>query len=262
MPAQGFFHGVHARSAVAESLRGTIFYLHGLGESGLCLEPAMNQPLLSGFSHFAPDLPGYGKSPWTLSPLSIDDLAEAAAELIELLSPRPVVLLGHSLGGVIGTVLCERHPSLVSLFVNVEGNISAEDCTFSCIIAGQDLGDFLAYGFERFCSDIYARGMHERSLRAYYASLRMCDPRQIHASSAELMELSAREDLARRMARLGMPAHYLWGEPRGTQTHSLGLLREAGIPLAAIHDAGHWPFMDQPDEFAAALLGILDSAPG
>jgi pimeloyl-ACP methyl ester carboxylesterase len=259
MLAQGFFHGVHVRSVKAEHPRGTIFYIHGLGESGLCLEYVMNHPLLSRFSHLAPDLPGYGKSPWPETPLAIGDHAEAIAKWISLSTPGKVILLGHSLGGVIGTCLCERHPGLVSLFIDVEGNISAEDCTFSCAIAGYTREDFLAYGFEKVGSDIYAGGMREKSLRFYFASLRMCDPRQIHANSTELMDLSAREDLGARLARLGVPAHYLWGDPRGTQAHSLSLLKMAGVPLTGIPDAGHWPFIDQPDSFAAHLLAILDT---
>jgi pimeloyl-ACP methyl ester carboxylesterase len=259
MTAQGFFHGVNMRSVEAEHPRGVLFHIHGLGESGLCLEYIMTHPLLSGFTHFAPDLPGYGKSPWPAEPLRIADLAEAAAQWIRLCTPGRVILLGHSLGGVIGTVLCERHPELVSLFIDVEGNVSAEDCTFSCRIAGYTLEDFLAFGFERFSSDIYLRGVEEKSLRYYFASMRMCDPRQIHLNSVELIDLSAPEDLGMRLARLEAPAHYFWGDPRGTQAHSRGLLEAAGIPLTGIHDAGHWPFVDQPDQFAKKLLAILDA---
>jgi pimeloyl-ACP methyl ester carboxylesterase len=258
MLAQSLFHGVLVRSVEAEQARGTIFYIHGLGESGLCLEGIMTHPLLSGFSHFAPDLPGYGKSPWTETPLDIGVLAEAMAHWIDLSARGPAVLLGHSLGGVIGTVLCERHPELVSVFVDVEGNISAEDCTFSCAIAGYTVEHFLACGFERFCSDIYARGMADKALRYYYASLRMCDPAQIHAHSLELVELSAREDLASRLAGLAMPAHYVYGDPRGTQGHSLHLLEAASVPITGIRDAGHWPFIDSPSVFAENLLAILD----
>lgn len=260
MLAQGFFHGVHMRSVEAENPRGTIFSIHGLGESGLCLEAIMTNPLLSGFSHLAPDLPGYGKSPWPGRPLSIDDHARTVAELIFLCSRGPVILLGHSLGGVIGTCLCERHPGLVSLFVDVEGNVSSEDCTFSCDIAGYTLEDFLARGFEKFCSDVYHRGTKEKALRLYYASLRMCDPRQLHLNSAELVDLSSRDDLGARLAGLEVPAHYLWGNPRGTQARSLGLLKASGIPVTGIDDSGHWPFVDQPLSFAKNLLGILDAA--
>jgi pimeloyl-ACP methyl ester carboxylesterase len=259
MASQGFFHGVHMRSREVEHPRATIFSVHGLGESGLCLEYFMDHPLFSPFTLLAPDLPGYGKSPWPAMPLSIPDQAEAVAKWIALAARGKVVLLGHSLGGVIGTCLCERHPELVSLFINVEGNISAEDCTLSCRIAGYALEDFLAFGFERFCSEVYARGMEDKALRIYYASLRMCDPGQIHANSVELMDISAREDLASRLARLAVPSHYLWGDPRGTQAHSLGLLKAAGVPATGIEDAGHWPFIDQPDFFAERLLGILDA---
>jgi pimeloyl-ACP methyl ester carboxylesterase len=247
------------RLVEADRPQGLIFYVHGLGESGLCLEHLMAHPLLKGFTHIAPDLPGYGKSPWTHAPLSVVEYADAVAGWISLYAADAVFLLGHSLGGVIGTCLCERHPELVRLFVNVEGNISAEDCTLSCRIAGHTLEDFLAYGYEMFCEETYRRGMHEKALRMYYASMRMCDPRQLYASSTELMDLSAREDLGLRLAGLKVPACYLWGDPRGTQGHSLGLLEAAGVPLVKVDDAGHWPFIDQPDAIARHLLAVLET---
>jgi pimeloyl-ACP methyl ester carboxylesterase len=90
----------------------------------------------------------------------------------------------------------------------------------------------------------------------------MCDPRQIHLNSEELMDISAKEDLGTRLARLPVPSHYLRGFPGGTQGHSLGLLKAAGVPLAEIPDAGHWPFIDQPDRFAEKILGFIEAAGG
>lgn len=58
--------------------RGTVFWIHGLGESGLCFERVLARPELHGFRHLVPDLPGYGRRPWPF----VDQPAELASELV------------------------------------------------------------------------------------------------------------------------------------------------------------------------------------
>lgn len=254
---QRFFHGMHFRSIEAGSPQGVVLYIHGLGESGLCLERLMAHPLLRDHSHLAVDLLGYGKSPWSDTPLTISEQADLLADWISLFGISKIAVLGHSMGGVIGTLLCERRPEMISSFINVEGNISREDCTFSNDIDAYTLDDFLESGFDAFCDRIYEKGLIDRALRFYHASLLMCDPRAIHGNSRELVRLSGREDLAARLESLPMPSFYIWGSPSGTQGYSLNLLRKANVPIVEISDAGHWPFIDQPDEFAESFLQIL-----
>jgi pimeloyl-ACP methyl ester carboxylesterase len=105
---------------------------------------------------------------------------------------------------------------------------------------------------------VYRAGVDDEAHRGYYASLRLCDPRVLHGHARELVELSGSERLARRLAALPQPARYLAGVPRGVVPHSLELLTEAGVPVVELTPSGHWPFIDRPDEFAAALREFLD----
>lgn len=257
MISQRYFNGMHMRINKAPAPRDTIFYIHGLGESGLCLESIMNHPLLKGFSHLSADLPGYGKSPWPEEPLSFSRYADLLEKHLALLNTGQVVLVGHSMGGVIGTLLCERHPERARLFIDVEGNVSLEDCTFSCIIAAHGFDEFMGSEFGRLRDEIYERGIRERALRLYHAGLLMCDPRSIYVNSLELVSLSESGDLAGRLGALKIPASYIWGDPGGTGEYSLGLLHAQGIPLACVQNSGHWPFVDQPDAFAETILDII-----
>lgn len=162
---------------------------------------------------------------------------------------------------MIGTLLCERNPGAIRSFINVEGNLSLDDCTFSSHIDAYTFEDFLAHGFDAFRDTIYERGLSDRAHRLYHASLLMCDPRTIYKNSSELVSLSKGEDLASRLGSLPLPSCYIRGNPKGTQEYSLGLLRKAEVPLVEISGSGHWPFIDQPDEFAGKLLRILSALP-
>lgn len=245
-----------------EDARGTLLYIHGLGESGLCFEDSMADPRLSAWDHLQPDLPGYGKSGWTGEPFGLDEHAAALIALLEDLGGDPVVVVGHSMGGVIGTFLGEMAPDLVRAIVNVEGNISPPDCGYSRRAAAFSPEEWLHTGYARVLDQIYGdQGEHPVVRRAYGASIQMCDPRTFHRNSLDLVERSAELTLARRLADIHKPTVYIHGSPRGTGEQSLGLLRDVGIPTHGIDDAGHWPFLDQPVAFAEAVAAFLETLP-
>ena len=70
----------------------------------------------------APDLRGRGASRTLPGPFGIDRHAEDVAGLITT-SARPVVLVGHSMGGFVAAALVRRFPDLVSGLVLVDGGL-------------------------------------------------------------------------------------------------------------------------------------------
>jgi pimeloyl-ACP methyl ester carboxylesterase len=78
----------------------TLFLLHGIGGSkeywSLDLEVFAN----AGYRAVALDLPGYGDSK-TIEPYTLSGLARSLERLIDSIAPKRVVLLGHSMGGMI-----------------------------------------------------------------------------------------------------------------------------------------------------------------
>lgn len=237
-----------------------LLYLHGLGESGLCFERLARRPALATARQLIPDLPGFGRSPWPEVPMSFADLVDHVAAWLGAQGEGRVTLVGHSLGGVLALLFAERHPALVARLVNVDGNICADDCVFSGEAAAIALERFCSGGFEAMRDRIYRDGIEDEALRGYYASMRLCDPRAYHLSSSELLEISRREDVAERLARLPMPTLYIAGAPGGASARSRALLDRAGVRTVEISPAGHWPFIDQPDAFEAALVGFAAAA--
>jgi len=57
-------------------------------------------------------------------------------------------LVAHSIGGIIGIELGEIIPNRLRSFINIEGNITAEDCTMSKRVAEMGEKHFTREGFE------------------------------------------------------------------------------------------------------------------
>lgn len=259
MIRQTFDTGAHLRTGGAPAPATPLLYLHGLGESALCFERILRHPKLAAFRHLAPDLPGYGKSPWPAVPRRLEEQAQWLGHWLRETVEEPVVVVGHSMGGVVGMMLAEQYPDQVRAFVNVEGNISLEDCGFSGPIAAFERGQFLEQGLRRIFEGVYQDGLKDAALRTYFVSISLCDPRVLHLHSEELVAISRAEELAARLAALPIPLTYVLGSPRGTGGYSRSLLDGAGIRWQAIAGAGHWPFIDQPEAFAEVLLSFLKS---
>lgn len=238
----------------------TLLYIHGLGESGLTLEAMASDPQLADYDHVVPDLAGYGRSAWPDEAFTLEDHAKTVRLLIEHLDLRDVVLVGHSMGGVIGLLVCEAisesSRERVRAFFNIEGNVTSDDCGFSRRGAGDDLEGWLAGGWRRFVDGLHeeaAKSARDRQvLQAYGASLHLADPRTLLQNCKDLVEVSTTNQLAGRLGALAQPHFYLHGD-RGVGARSLGQLRDAGVEIATVGNAGHWPFVNDPATTASVL---------
>ncbi len=264
--SQSFELGMHLRRRANSAAGGTILYIHGLGESGLCFESLMTDPRLQGWNHLAPDLPGYGKSSWCPEPLSLEGFADRLKDLLPLITDQRIVLVGHSMGGVIGTLLLEsmaaEERTRIAAFVDIEGNISIGDCGFSAKAAGHSLDAWLDGGYENLLMQIQQMQEDPAINRAYGASVMMGDPRAFHLNSRELVRHSAPEELAPRLAALGLRTLFCYGSPRGMCSRSLELLRLSQVETLGVDEAGHWFFLERQEAFVEPFLDFLQGLDG
>ena len=100
--------------------------LHGLGRRWQVFMPLI--PALSLRWHiFAPDLRGHGKSSRVPHGYRGTKYAEDVIHFLRERVAGPVVLFGHSLGGMIGMWIASHHPELVRALILGDNIISAKD---------------------------------------------------------------------------------------------------------------------------------------
>jgi pimeloyl-ACP methyl ester carboxylesterase len=240
-----------------------LIWIHGLGEQSASFDAVAHHPALAGYTHLLVDLPGYGRAPWPDRLPPGDSLAQSADLLAGWIDMRPSddqnlpVLIGHSQGGVLATMVAER--TALRGYVNIEGNLTLGDCTFSAKGAAYSEADFIAGGFAAMRDDVYRDGQIQRALRSYHAALTMASPHVFHRNAVDLVAAAKRGDLARRLASSPCPTLYIAGVPNGICETSRQQLRDLGAHFVELEPSGHWPFIDQADRFAIEVAEFVRS---
>ena len=229
-----------------------LVWIHGLGESSTSFEPVIAR--MPGFTHVLCDLPGYGRSAWPDEPMGLPAVADHLARWLG----APATLIGHSMGGVLATLVAER--GAARAIVDVDGNLSRGDCTFSARAIAYSEAEFASHGFAALRAHVYADGATKPPLRGYHAAMSFASPRMFHRHARDLVELSTAGTLAPRLAALHVPALYIGGVPGGVCEASRTLLDQHGVRWIGLEPAGHWVYLDQLEQFVEAVARFVSES--
>jgi len=94
----------------------TVLMLHGVGGGHDAFAPQLEHLATQGYRAVAWDMPGYGRSA-PVQPYHFKGLAERCIALIDSLQAAPVVLVGHSMGGMVAQEVMARRPDCVRALV-------------------------------------------------------------------------------------------------------------------------------------------------
>lgn len=94
----------------------TYVLIHGAWHGGWCWDKVV--PLLEKEGHKveAPDLPGHGNDKTPIPEISLQAYADRVCQILDS-QPEPVILVGHSMGGIVITQVAEYRPEKIQLLV-------------------------------------------------------------------------------------------------------------------------------------------------
>jgi pimeloyl-ACP methyl ester carboxylesterase len=97
--------------------RSGVVWLHGWARRGQDFAVAASQLASAGVASVALDLPGFGSSPAPASSGGARHYADLLVAALRGFGDEPLVLVGHSFGGRVATVIAATHPELVRALV-------------------------------------------------------------------------------------------------------------------------------------------------
>ena len=254
--------------------RQVALLIHGWSSSWYAMSPLLGL-VSQRFRAISVDLPGYGKSPPLPYRTTIPAYADLLADFVEGVTDGPVVLVGHSMGGMTGLTLALRHPALIERMVLIDPTISGRlSRTINLAISPITLlerfgwGSLIVSAAERTIVGITDRLMRPVSF-AERTGITESDYRRLRADArrpgqgrtrAECFLAMRDNDLRGHLHRVDTPSLVLWGAEDNTVP-----LRDAGVvadewpeaDLRIIPKAGHWPHFEAPDTTRRQIASFL-----
>lgn len=249
----------YLRSAGAMPKRTGLF-IHGLGCDGGWFSEHFGRHDLTFVTWFVPDLLGHGKSgrPEDLVAYRMESQAQALDELLSAEGSAEVVLVAHSMGGLVCLRLAEllerRGSARVLGLVYAEGNIDENDTFMSRGIAEQSWETFATSGWAKLIGDLTG----DPALSSYLRTLTSAGPLTVHASCMNLVAHSREEVTTALLRRFTFPKLFVFGARNRGRFTSEVIARRFG-EVRYIPDAGHVMYEDNPEAFWGLIRGFCAS---
>ncbi len=248
--------------------------LHGWSSSWYAMSPLIGL-VSQRFRAVAVDLPGYGASPPLPERVKIETYADILTDLAEKMTDSPVVLIGHSMGGMISLTMALRNPALIERMVLISPTITGHLSQYINLFVSPitllerfGLGSLIVSSVEQLMVGISDRLMRPASFaertgitREDYNRLR-ADVRRPGQGRvrAECFFAMRENDLRGQLGEIDTPSLVLWGAEDNTVP-----LRDAGVvadewpeaDLRIIPQAGHWAHFETPDATRRQIASFL-----
>ncbi len=232
-------------------------------------------PELDALRLLAYDQRGHGASSIGSDGLTIDALVDDLVAVLEQLDLHDVVLVGHSLGGMVVQALAARRPDIVAH--RVAGAVLLSSAPKGLSITGSPLGaivERLGAAFGRVAPSVMghddigflmaAMGVGERPpawvIERSQELIGATSPETVLAGARVLL----RFDVVDELGAIDLPVLVVCGtHDRLTPIRQSKLMaqRIPGARLARIEQAGHVLMLERPDELEALVVEFVRSLP-
>ncbi|MBK8630495.1 MAG: alpha/beta hydrolase [Sphingomonadales bacterium] len=238
----------------------TFILIHGSWHGGWCFDDVKALLEADGHTVLAPDLPGMGGSDAEMAQITLQGWADFAANLCRTAPQKPVILAGHSRGGLVVSQAAETAPDAVDALVYICAMMLPD---------GYSRAEFKAMEEANPAFDALITKTPEG-----HGSLITGD-----APEAVFAQLSPPDKVTAAMARLVSEPHGPRATPMRLTPERWGSIprtyvectEDRTIPISSQRrmiamspgatvvtlDADHSPFLSRSKELAAALLGAV-----
>jgi pimeloyl-ACP methyl ester carboxylesterase len=212
--------------------------------------------LAQGGRLIAPSHPGFGHSERPAGLTTVDDLAYFYLDLIDELDLRDTLVIGVSLGAWIAAAIAVKSTARMAclVFGNPVGIKVGDRET-------RDILDIFAMVEDEFLKKAFADAtVGKRDYRAMTDDEIMVAARNREAAALYAWSPYMHDPkLKGRLHRIRIPALVLWGTADRLVGEAYGRTFAAAVPGAkfeTIVDAGHFPHIERPKDFAARALAF------
>lgn len=240
----------------------TLLFVHGFP-----LDHSMWQeqiPLRGEANLLIPDLAGFGKSDPRPEPLTLGDLANDLAELLDRLDIPQVIWCGLSMGGYIGWEFVHQYRQRLTGLIccNTRSGADAEPVVRARkVAAAQVLGTGATPVADAMQEKLFSPSTHAENNDLVRQSHSVIQNTSSASIAAGQLAMAARKDSSSLLSTLSLPTLVIAGEHDSITTSSemqeMAMLVD-GATFVEIMNAGHLSPAEQPLVFNRAVTHWLD----
>ncbi len=225
-----------------------ILCLHGIQSNSELFEKLINQSFLNKYSILCIDNIGFGISskPDNFS-YDIQDQGNIIQKIIEKMEIQKLHIIGHSLGGMIGTLLLNSMKEKVLSFINMEGNLTFADCGLSRTVAAYNCIEFQNIQYNKIKSDL--ESSKEKSAPDRRKWLEQIPANVFHKTSHSIVDWAKSEKLLQIFLAAPQRKLFIYGD----KNLSKATILSPSIECVEIPKAGHFMLHDNFEATAKAI---------
>ena len=233
--------------------------VHGAWHGAWCWEQVEHHLGELGAASVAVDLPGRSGDPQSVAELTLDSYVDHVVAAIDA-SPEPVVLVGHSLGGLVISQTAERIPEKISSLVylcamllqdgqsTIDASVSDPDSQLMANISLEE-GSAASSVAASAVRDLFYR---DCTVEASDRALRLLVPEPVGPASTPVNVTAGRWGSVPR-------SYILTTQDRAiSPAQQRAMIASVGVDRVVEMDSSHSPFMSQPERLAALLIDLQD----
>ena len=240
--------------------------LHGLQDCARSWD-VFASAMCQDYNVVALDHRGHGDSEWA-DRYRLDDYVEDVKALVEALSLRDFVLVGHSAGGRNAFLYTVRHPEMVRALVIVDIDPDAANpesaSMFQRYKAESDEWGSLDAVIERLRSRQPNSTDETLAHQSRHMTREAPGGKRVWKRDRRLVEAYERPDLWAEWSRIECPTLIARGRQSNLLTHEVAVRMREAIPrarLAELEGGGHWFYQELPGPFEATVRWFLAALP-
>jgi pimeloyl-ACP methyl ester carboxylesterase len=224
-----------------------VWFLHAFADWHLCFREAFAHLKSERIRIVLFDLPGHGNSPPRADGLTVEEAALTLVNLIgSVSSSRAVVLVAHSMAGIIAVKAARALHAPPTLVISVEGNLTLADAYLSGQAADfDDPGEF----YSSFQSRILELAKGDEALRRFARGVELADPKTLWTLGRSVLGCP---NPGGDFLSLSCPCIYYW-DSETTTADTQSFLARHNVRQRSTHGAGHWPMINASAEFYGAV---------
>jgi pimeloyl-ACP methyl ester carboxylesterase len=232
-----------------------VVWLHGWRRSSGDFALAGELLARRGIASVALDLPGFGATPLPHGPGGAELYAQLIAPALTDISPAPLILVGHSFGGRVATVIAVKNPERVK----------------GLLLTGVPLvrrtSSRRAPLKYRLVRSAHRRGLlsdaaMERARHHYGSS----DYRHASGVLRDILVVSVNESYEAELARVSAPVTMVWGDndhdvPLDVARSAQAMLvASSNVRLEVLYDTGHLVPTQRPEALVAQVQRLIEES--